>query len=195
MNLCKIQFSMVLLLMSSTVLAQSSQIGTVYPILETDALTEIQTRAQNINWQTQFKITQENVAFKSISLPQATENRVRQFIPWFTLEQDITNDKGQVLYPKSFTFNPLAYVRLPNRIIVSSPINVGLIQPMLHPTDMLLITEGDVLKVSDQLNRATFILDKKTKDRLGIEVQPAIIEQQNHYLLITEMKPEEENNG
>jgi hypothetical protein len=66
-------------------------------------------------------IRQESGRYQPASLHQLPRARVsRRFAVdmTFTLEQELRDEEGRVLYPKGYTFNPLEYVSLSGGLVV-----------------------------------------------------------------------------
>ncbi|MQK85065.1 conjugal transfer protein TraU, partial [Escherichia coli] len=93
---------------------------------------------------------------------------------------------GHVLYPKGYTFNPLQFVQLPQRIVVISPGQEEWLKANAQDTDMVLYTHGDVIRKSESINRPAFILDTTLQQRLDIQVTPTIVTQEGRRLVINE---------
>lgn len=119
----------------------SSTIGRTWPIAEPDALAEIEAKAATLpaDMSKAFGPRQNWSALKAAELPAATSNRVRSVVPFYTLEFDITLPDGKTLYPKGFTFNPLTYVNLPQRLVVVHPGELGWALRTARPTDFILL--------------------------------------------------------
>ncbi|MFX8032056.1 hypothetical protein ABTK54_19915, partial [Acinetobacter baumannii] len=60
-------------------------------------------------------------AMKAAPLGVAVHTLRRSVVPFYTLESEIRLPDGTLLYPKGYTFNPLAYVTLPQRLVVVHP--------------------------------------------------------------------------
>ncbi|WP_257291435.1 hypothetical protein [Endozoicomonas sp. ONNA1] len=175
------------LALSCTSIAGTSVIGRTYPIAENDALDEIKKKASKIPPEAFIKSKSDWSALKSLSLPLASATRSRKHIPWHTTQFDIKNAEGRVLYPKGFRFNPLQYVKLPQRIVVIREDHaVWLKENHLKSTDMVLLTDGDIEKVSKFIGRPVFILEDSVKQRLGLEYVPTILSQPATYFQIDE---------
>ncbi|WP_145915439.1 hypothetical protein [Geobacter anodireducens] len=74
--------------------------GRTYPISERDALEEVEERAKSVNWQKHLKsIKPENYRPANLpTLPRAQRSRKFLVDMTYTLENDIVNDKGELLY-------------------------------------------------------------------------------------------------
>ncbi len=170
--------------------AATSTIGRTWPIAEPDAMTEIEARAARApslasrlgprsNWS----------ALQAAPLGQAKADRVRSLVPFYTVEEDIRLPDGRLLYPKGFTFNPLDYVSLPQRLVIVHPRDLGWALKQARFTDFILLTAGDALVLSERSGRPLFILEERVKERLGLVVAPVIVAQQGKKLVLTEYAP------
>ncbi|MBV1686385.1 conjugal transfer protein TraW [Novosphingobium sp. G106] len=188
------------LLLAATAHAGTATIGRTWPITEPDALQEIEARAsrQPSSMAAQFGARSDWSALKAASLGQTTQTRVRSVFPFYTLAMDIALPGGKVLYPKGYTFNPLAYVSLPQRLIVVDPADIGWAARTASLTDWILLTAGrrpdslqigdDALSLGERLGRPVFILEERVKQRLGLTVAPVIVRQVGERLELTEVR-------
>jgi conjugal transfer pilus assembly protein TraW len=187
------------LLLAATAYAATSMIGRTWPIAEGDALEEIEARIsrQPANMAPQFGPRSEWSALKAAPLGRTTRNRVRSVVPFYTLAMDIALPGGKMLYPKGYTFNPLAYVSLPQRLVVVDPADIGWASRIASPTDWILLTaqnetgggrhQDDALSLGEKLGRPVFILEERVKQRLGLTVAPVIVRQVGQRLELTEV--------
>lgn len=177
--------------------SKSSTIGRTWPIAEPDALAEIEAKAARLpaDMSKAFGPRQNWSALKAAELPAATTNRIRSVVPFYTLDFDITLPDGKTLYPKGFTFNPLTYVNLPQRLVIVHPGELGWALRTARPTDFILLTaqngmNGDSIGLSEKSGRAIFILEERVKERLGLTSAPVIVTQAGTRLVLTEYGPE-----
>lgn len=170
----------------------AEKVGNTYSIGESDMLQDIKEVARTTDWN---KALSKNVdtwsAFNGVPLPEATEDKVRIFIPWYTTEMNVTDPKtGKVLYPKGFTFNPLIYVHMPFRVLVVSPGQEDWLMDNMRDTDQVIFTTGNVarksldLKISD---RPLYLLNPPIVERMKLRVTPSIVEQMKAQYRITEV--------
>lgn len=117
-----------LLLIASAVVASSahaatSTIGRVWPIAEPDALAEIEARTSQLPADMRGKYGPRSSwsAMKAANLAPATKSQTRGVVPFYTLDTEIRLPSGELLYPKGYSFNPLSYVTLPQRLVVVHP--------------------------------------------------------------------------
>lgn len=183
------------LLLAGIARAAPSTIGRTWPIAEPDAMAEIEARAaqQPPNIAEKFGPRSNWSALTGAKLGIAQESRIRTVVPFYTLDAEIRLPDGKLLYPKGFTFNPLTYVSLPQRLVVVHPRDLGWALKTATLTDWILLTGGgdardDALSLSERHGRALFILEERVKDRLGLTVAPVIIRQAGQKLELSEVR-------
>ena len=99
-------------------------VGNVYPVVEPDALAEIREAATRVDWEKVIDRQQKLAMIKKFRprdlhpLPAAKADRFFLVDMTYTLNADIPDGKGGVLYPKGFTFNPLDYVKLSSLLVI-----------------------------------------------------------------------------
>jgi conjugal transfer pilus assembly protein TraW len=185
------------LLLSPTMLvepasAATSTIGRTWPIAEPDALTEIEGKVASMPpMASRFGSRSDWTAMHSAALGVTRHDAVRSVVPFYTLADDIHLPDGRILYPRGFTFNPLTYVRLPQRLIVVHAGEIGWALGEARPTDWILLASGaspspDPIALSQKAGRPIFILEDAVRRRLGLTVAPVIISQVGTKLLLDE---------
>jgi len=179
-------------LIATAASARTATIGRTWPIAETDALAEIDAAAQRqpVDITRRFGPHQRWTALAAASLAPATRSRVRNVVPFHTLDFDIRGNDGRILYPKGFTFNPLSYVSLPQRLVIVAPRDLDWALSQAMPSDFILLTAGkgtDAIAASEKAERPIFLLEERIKERLGLSVAPAIVRQVGQRLEITEV--------
>lgn len=182
------------LVLAATAHAETSTIGRTWPIAEPDAMAEIEAMVarQPASIAGKFGPRSQWTALKGAVLDVAQHDRTRTVVPFYTLEQEIRLPDGKLLYPKGFTFNPLTYVSLPQRLVIVHPRDLGWAMHTAKLTDWILLTGGgetkdDALSLSEKHGRALFILEERIKDRLGLTVAPVIVRQIGQKLELTEV--------
>ncbi|WP_233981868.1 TraU family protein [Pectobacterium versatile] len=170
--------------------AETAIVGQTYQIAEPDALEEIQERVRHTDWEKELNKDRASwSAFKGVPLPvsNADHDITRKLVPFYTTEFNVTDGKDRVLYPKGYTFNPLSYISLSQRILVLSPGQEAWAKQNAQNNDIIIYTHGDVVKQSKKLGKHAFILDQKIKDRLDLRYSPSIITQRGSVLDILEV--------
>ncbi|SEJ73240.1 conjugal transfer pilus assembly protein TraW [Sphingobium sp. AP50] len=169
----------------------TSTIGRTWPIAEPDAMSEIEARIANApDMASKFGPRATWSALKATSLGITPADRTRSLIPFYTVDEDIRLPDGRVLYPKGFTFNPLDYVSLPQRLVIVHPRDLDWALKSARFTDFILLTAGDALDLSERTGRPLFILEERVKERLGLTVAPVIVAQEGKKLVLSEYAPE-----
>ncbi|MGN6124845.1 MAG: conjugal transfer protein TraW [Sphingomonas oligoaromativorans] len=175
--------------------AATSTIGRTWAIAETDALAEIEGRASKVPDMRQAYGPRAGwSAMKAATLGDARADRQRTVVPFYTLDQEIRLPGGRLLYGKGYTFNPLAYVSLPQRLIVVHPADIGWALRVARPADFILIAAGgtgdaDPIALGERHGRTMFLLEERVKQRLGLTVAPVIVAQTGQKMLLSEYGP------
>lgn len=173
-----------------------SIIGRTWPIAEPDALAEIEAKVAALPRDMSAKFGPRSgwSAMKAAALPAATHDRTRTVVPFHTLEFDIQLPGGKIVYPKGFTFNPLTYVKLPQRLVIVHARDLAWALKMARPTDFILLAatakeNSDPIALSEKAGRAIYILEERVKARLNLVAAPVIVAQSGTRLILTEFGP------
>lgn len=167
--------------------AEDLVIGRTYEIIEPNALDEIKGKANARDWQKFAGSSLENsTAYKSAKLPNANHSDKRTHTPFYKVPFDVTDSAGKIIYPKGYQFNPLEFVRLPNRLVVINQEHSQWLKTKIKPQDTVILARGNKDKVQADIKRSVFILTEKLVERLGLRVVPTIIEQEGQVLTIHE---------
>jgi len=189
------------LLAASALIAGSARgatatIGRTWPIAEPDALAEIEAKVAKLptDLRSKFGPRTRWSAMKAAKLEVASRERIRTVIPFYTLDMDVALPDGRVLYPKGFTFNPLTYVSLPQRLVIVHASELGWALKAADPADWILLAAGagsgpDPIALGEKVGRPLFLLEERIKDRLGLTVAPVIVRQIGQKLQLTEFGP------
>lgn len=169
----------------------SSTIGRTWPIAEPDALAEIEAKVATLpkDMSKRFGPRSTWSGLRAASLGIATADRVRTVVPFYALDFDIKLPDGKTLYPKGYTFNPLTYVRLPQRLVIVHPRDLIWALKVASASDFILITAGDAIDLTEKSGRAIYILEDRVKARLNLTVAPVIVAQAGQKLVLTEFGP------
>lgn len=175
--------------------AATSTIGRTWPIAEPDALTEIEARTARLPPDMRAKYGPRSgwSAMKAAALTPAARSQTRSVVPFYTLDTEIRLPGSELLYPKGYSFNPLDYVTLPQRLIVVHPRDLGWALKTARLSDFILLAAGtakddDAITLSERTGRPIFILEQRIKDRLGLTVAPVIVAQVGRKLELTEVR-------
>ena len=176
--------------------AATSTIGRTWPIIEPDALSEIEAKAAALpkDLAPKFGARAGWSAMKAASLGPVVTTRTRRVVPFYSVEADIALPDGRVLYPKGYTFNPLAYVLLPQRLVVVHAGELPWALRTAGATDWIILAGGgtsnpDPISLGNKASRALFLLEDRVKQRLGLTVAPVVIRQVGQVLELSEIRP------
>jgi conjugal transfer pilus assembly protein TraW len=179
--------------MAASARGETATVGRTWPIAEPDALFEIEARVaqQPQSIAAKFGPREKWSAMQSATLGVAKTDRKRTVVPFHTLDFDIRLPDGKLLYPKGYTFNPLSYVSLPQRLVVVHSGDLGWALARARPSDWILLaggtkTSSDPVTMGEKVGRPLFILEERVKQRLGLTVAPVIVAQVGQKLELSE---------
>lgn len=174
-------------------------VGETYSIAEKDALREIEERARQIDWVKYFnKEKMEKVVRKfkpedMTPLMPAERNKTFTVDMTHTLEHDIPDGRGGILYPKGYMFNPLDYVAFPNTLVFINGADrrqVEWFKASAYYKDhkvMLLITDGTFQEISKELKRPVFYAKKEIVKRFRLKAVPSVVVQKDRNMEVKEI--------
>jgi len=196
----RISGSLLLVLIIATAV-QAKVLGTVgatYAIVERDALREIEDRAKEIDWAKAFDRKDWEDRIKDyrpegmVQLPAAKKDQVFPVDMTYTLDFDIPDGKGGVIYPRGYRFNPLDYVFLPSVLVVIDGADARQIkwfQASSYAKDMrvmLLLSGGSYKDVMEKLKRPVFYAGGKITAKFKLQAVPAVIVQKGTVMEVQE---------
>ena len=174
-------------------------IGRVYQIAEPDALAEIRDAAARLDMQATIGPQLARTKIQHFrpdtlhSLPSAKTDKVFQVNMSYTLESDIPDGRGGVLYPQGYAFNPLDYVRLTSVLVIidaGDKRQVEWFKASPYGSDYhtrLLLSGGDYYDLAEQLKRPVFYLMDEVAKRLHLAAVPSVVRQNGKKLEVTEV--------
>ncbi len=171
-------------------------VGATYAIAERDALAEIEQKAKGIDWSrvvTKKRIEEYDGPQDRVSLPRAVRDRSFPVDMTYTLETDIPDGKGGILYPKGYTFNPLDYVSFTRTIVVingNDPEQVKWFAGSEYGKRidvMCLLTEGHYRSLGEKLDVPLFYADSTIIGRLRLSALPSVVRQGGKSMVVTEV--------
>jgi len=172
--------------------------GAVYPIVEPDSLAELKEKAAKVDWKRHLdreKLTRKVRNFKPSDLkrlPAAARDRAFLSDLSYSLDVDIPDGKGGILYPKGYTFNPLDYIRFQRTVVVINGKDRRQVEwfrksPWFKDVNaMLLLTDGGYFSLGDRLRRPVFYANSLIVGRLGLKAVPSVARQKGRYLEVRE---------
>nr|WP_246559217.1 hypothetical protein [Geoanaerobacter pelophilus] len=170
--------------------------GMTYRISERDALTEIEERSRQVDWNKVLdkrKVENYQGPPDRMNLPRAKRSRIFPVDMTYTTEIDVPDGKGGILYPKGYTFNPLDYVTYPKTLVVingNDPDQVKWLAASEYDKRLdvtLLLTEGSFGTVTKRVSRPVFYADRRLIERLKLKAVPSVIKQNRRLMEVTEV--------
>ncbi len=172
--------------------------GRTYAIVEKNAIEELKTRAAAVDWRQVFSPEKMGSVIKAykpdlLNLPSANETRKRRVDISYTLDIDIPNGKGGVLYPAGYRFNPLEYTRYPKTIVVingDDPVQVSWFLASDYAgtfNTMILLSDGSYYDLAEKLERPLYYASTQIIKRLQLRAVPSVVRQSGKYLEVEEI--------
>jgi conjugal transfer pilus assembly protein TraW len=170
--------------------------GNVYAIQEIDLTELIAAKARDFDFEGYAEANKHQLedrvrAFRPVDavrdLPVANISAAYKIDPSYTLPYDIRDAKGDIVYPRGYTFNPLESmsrqglsIRAPYVIINAEreeeirwlERKVG---KSARGTFVLLITNGHAYEMSERFGFPVYYLSEQVRERLAVKVTPTVI--------------------
>lgn len=189
-----------MLMVSSMVEAQDIGIlGKQYPFAEQDfaevLLGKVRDAVNSGLWDEQTKAQKQKVyAYlerpTGRKLPSATEDTTHFVDPSYSLPQAVLDEKGRVLYPAGFTFNPLLYMRWDKRFCFidadqSLQIQWAKAQCQEPVHDRVVLVSGAYLATQKTMPFPVYFDQYgKLSERFLIQSVPALVYQEDEYIRV-----------
>lgn len=158
----------------------------VWKIKEKSAVDEIKEHISHYGWR---KLLNRKVFLKAfreyenrlaVDLPTASKHMVYKVNMEYTLPFDIKDSKGNVIYPKGYTFNPLDFISIPFVYVIINGSSSKQIEWFKRSSyyakikSMLLICRGDVLSLEKELKIPVFYANRTIIKRFNIRAVPSV---------------------
>ncbi len=169
--------------------------GETYPVVEPDILVQLRADARQ-HQPTREEILQKVKTYQPHNLqPLSRASRDRTFPVdmTYTFKKDIVDVKGNIIYPRGYTFNPLDYYTFHGGMVVidgSDPDQVKWFEKSPYFNNhqaRLLLSGGYAYDLVKQYKRPVFYLTDIIARRLQLAAVPAVIVQQGKKLQVREV--------
>lgn len=156
-------------------------LGETYDVLERNPSDEIKDIAGTKDWKAIYEKGLD-LKFPEPTIARATRNNEFVHEVLNTIDMDVRNpNTGQILYPKGYTFNPLAYLgamKLPTFIVVSNhEKDIEWLQQQNITPNTMILSVDDPLGLSKKINHKVMLLKDDLREKLKINFYPAIAQQ------------------
>ena len=197
-NLFIIGFSLVMCSPGYAAVQDLGAFGKTYAIVEKNAIEELKSRAAEVDWRQVFSPEKMGSVIKAykpdiLDLPSAFETTKRLVDISYTLDIDIPDGKGGILYPAGYTFNPLEYTRYMKTIVVingDDPAQVKWFTASDYAgalNTMLLLSDGSYYDLAEKFERPVYYASSQIIKRLQVRAVPSVIRQSGKYLEVEEI--------
>ena len=169
-------------------------VGRTYPIGEQDIREEFKQKATQIDLDALFNTHNRYQPANLHPLPRAANDRVFAVDLTHTLDHDIKDSQGNLLYPQGFSFNPLQYVGLSGGLVVidgSDPKQIEWFKGSPYFQNhraVLLLSGGYANELKQELKRPVYYLTHDIAARLQLTAAPSVVVEQNNKLTIREVR-------
>ena len=174
-------------------IVQLEPVGPTSAVIETDLAEELRQRAVRVDVERLRSAQARYQPANLQALPRAEKDTTTMVDLTHTLEEDVQDANGQVLYPAGFTFNPLQYVSLSGALVVidgSDPEQVAWFQGSPYVKNhraLLLLSGGLAAPLRDELARPVAYLTEDIALRLQVRAVPSVVIEQENQLVIREV--------
>ena len=172
---------------------QLEPVGPTSAVIESDLVDELRQRAVSVDVE-QLRHAQAGYQPANLhALPRATKDTTTMVDLTHTLEQDLVDAQGTILYPRGFTFNPLRYVSLSGALVIidgSDPEQVAWFKGSPYVKNhraLLLLSGGLASSLRDELGRPVAYLTEDIARRLQLRAVPSVVVEQDNQLVIREV--------
>ncbi len=176
-------------------------VGEMYPIVEPDVVAELKEQAAKTKELSDDEFREQIKSYQPENLhhlPRATRDRIFLVDMTYTIDRDLLDGDGKVIYPRGFTFNPLDYVSFSGGMLVidgRDPTQVKWFTKTPYANNhrvRLLLSGGYAYKLIEELKRSVFYLTDEIADRLQLAAVPSLVIQKGDKLQVREILVPEE---
>ena len=174
-------------------IVQLEPVGPTSVVIEIDLGDELRQRAVSVDVK-QLRSAQARYQPANLhALPRATKDTSTMVDLTHTLEQDLVDAQGTILYPSGFTFNPLRFVSLSGALVVidgSDPEQVAWFKDSPYGANhraLLLLSGGLAAALRDELRRPVAYLTEDIAQRLQLRAVPSVVVERDNQLEIREV--------
>ncbi|MCL2791231.1 MAG: hypothetical protein FWD79_11435 [Desulfobulbus sp.] len=167
--------------------------GRTYPIVEQDIREAFKQKATSIDLDALLDTHKRYQPANLHPLPRASSDRVFSVELTYSLDHDIRDSQGHLLYPQGFTFNPLQYAGLNGGLVVidgSDPQQVEWFKGSPYRQNLraiLLLSGGYSAELKQELQRSVYYLTHDIATRLQLKAAPSVIIEQDNTLTVREV--------
>lgn len=167
-----------------------------YPVIEPNALKQIQHKARTMMPVLKKKKIinmAKNFRPATIKLKRAEQNRTFHIQTVNTLDKEITDQYGRIVYPKGYKFNPLEHITNPQQYVFVDGTDSDQIQWFNESEyaksldTVLMITDGRWIDVMESVEFRVYYALPAIIDKFQIKAVPAVVCQKDDHLIAKEI--------
>ena len=180
-------------------IVQLEPVGPTSAVIETDLAEALRQRAVSVDLEQLRSVQARYQPANLHALPRATKDTTTRVDLTHTLEQDLVDAQGTILYPAGFTFNPLRHVSLTGALVVidgSDPEQVAWFKGSPYGSNrraLLLLSGGLAAPLRDELRRPVAYLTEDIARRLQLRAVPSVVMEQDQHLTVREVRIDEDH--
>lgn len=169
-------------------------VGKTYPLAEPNLTQELKEQAAQIDTQALLTNVDQYQPANLHPLPRAANDRLFPVDLTYSLDQDVRDSQGNLLYPQGFTFNPLQYASLTGGLVIidgSDPKQVGWFKASPYFQNhqaILLLSGGSAAQLQRELQRPVYYLTHDIAARLQLKAAPSVVIEQDQKLTVREVQ-------
>ena len=179
----------------ATITKNLGTVGETYPVIEPDVVAELKQKAEEKDKSKDNSLVERMKKYQPADLhplPRAEGDRTFLVDMTYSLERDLVDGEGKVIYPGGYTFNPLDYISFSGGLVVidaddPSQVNWFRASPYLENHQArLLLSNGHAFDLIEQLKRPVFYLTDDIAGRLQLSAVPSVVIQRGNRILVRE---------
>ena len=94
----------------ATVITNLGSVGETYPVVEPDVVTELKQKAAELDREKDNSLLEQMKEYQPANLqtlPRSLSDKTFLVDMAYTLDRDLVDGDGKIIYPRGYTFNPL----------------------------------------------------------------------------------------
>jgi conjugal transfer pilus assembly protein TraW len=169
-------------------------VGRTYHIVEQDIREEFKQKATSIDIDALLNTHNRYQPANLHTLSRVSSDRMFTVDLTHTLDHDIKDSQGNLLYPQGFSFNPLQYAGLSGGLVVidgSDPEQVEWFKGSPYFQNhraVLLLSGGYANELKQELKRPVYYLTHDIAARLQLKAAPSVVVEQDNKLTVREVR-------
>ena len=169
-------------------------VGRTYPIVEQDIREEFKQKVTGVDIDALLNTHNRYQPANLYTLPRTASDRVFTVDLTHTLDHDIKDSQGNLLYPQGFSFNPLQYAGLSGGLVVIDGSDLQQVEwfkgsPYFqNHRAILLLSGGYAAELKQELKRPVYYLTHDIAARLQLMAVPSVVVEQDNKLTVREVR-------